>query len=410
MTTDKSSSSSDLAGKVVIYSVSGLPSQGIPYATFDRIAKYCKQDINGNPQADTYGFPREHMPQQAEPIAHAQNAWALGTGDFPTKGAKFNPGQVVKDFYFAKYDVEPTFRVRVVRHKKTASSDVVKRHLYLDVYMATGAADTDGVPDDLNQIDSGMKVKATEAAAKQLTSLPIILMEFTTLETGKGSAKVRTPVMRFASTDHVDSMILPAVDRLIQQMKDKVERAKNNAGDQAIRAGVRRWLEANMTYPIRGSGGNYFLPQQERKVDPDTGQVIEFGTDEKIDGLLCYFDELADLCPQYVDDKPEIMVLDALRSNKGSLHSQRTTDSLMEKAIEAVSSRLQNVLEDVAPVLTGKLGDKAAQMRVRNADLEVLQIYRALDSYRSAFDDKLSKLDSMVELADERLEEARKAV
>lgn len=399
----------DLAGKVIIYSVSGIPSQGIPYMTFDRIAEFCGSSPD-NPQDQTYGYPREYMPQKAEPIAHAQNAWSLGTGDFPTRGAIFNPGQDVKDFYFAKYDVEPTFRVRVVRHKKATGSEVVKRHLYLDVFMATGSSDTDDAPDDLNALNKETKVKAAEAAAKQLTSLPIILMEFTTLETGKGDTKLRTPVMRFVPTDHVDTAIMPAVLRLIEQMKQKVQTAKDNAHDQAIRAGVRRWLQVNSCFGIRGSGGNYFLPMQERKVDPDTGKIIQYGTDEKIDGLICYFDELADLCGQYVDDKPEIMVLDAYRSSKGSLHSKRTTDSLMGKASEAINGRLQAILDDIGPVFDGKLGDKASAKRIQAADTEILQIYRSLDAYRDAFQDQFSRLDAIVELADERLESAREVI
>jgi hypothetical protein len=237
--------------------------------------------------------------------------------------------------------------------------------------------------------------------------LPIALMEFTTLESGKGDAKITTPVMRFVPTEHVDQMIMPAVERLIAQMRSKVETAKNNANDQAIRAGVRRWLQANSCFAVRGSGGNYFLPQQDRKVD-DNGKVTQYSTDEKIDGLICYFDELADLCPQFAD-RPEIMVLDALRSNRGSLHSKRTSDSLMEKALNSVNGRLQSVLEDVAPVLDGKLGDKAAAKRVQKADLEILQIYRDLNAYKDAFEDKFETLNDIIELADERLEEARKA-
>lgn len=405
--TSSISSSSDLAGKVVIYSVSGMPSAGIPYASFDAIAEFCGSNPD-NPQDDTYGYPRGFMPQMAEPVAHAQNAWATGTGDFPTKGMLFNPGRDVKDFYFAKYDVEPIFRVRVVRHKKAAGSDVVKRHLYLDVYMATGEADTDGIPDDLNQINKDSKVAAAQAAAKQLTSLPVVVMEFAILETGKGDEKTRTPVMRFVPTEHVDQAIMPAVERLIGQMKTKVELAKNNAGDQAIRAGVRRWLQANSCFAVRGSGGNYFLPQRERTLD-ESGQVTEYSTDEKIDGLLCYFTELADLCTGQSSDRPEIMILDAFRSNKGSLHSQRTTESLMEKAFKAIDGRLESVLEDVAPVLQGALGEKASQKRIRTADLEVLQIMRDLDAYREAFQDQFEQLDGRIELADDRLEEARKS-
>lgn len=412
MTTNQSSSSSDILGKVIIYSVSGIPEDGIPYADFDRIAEFCANSPD-NPFNDSYGFPREYMPQVGEEIAHAQNAWAQGTGNFPSKGEVIKTSDIdesVSEHYHDKFGVYPVFRFRVIRLKKNPGSNVVKRHLYLDVMTATAGADTE---DDNLAASSqeARKAKATKAAAKQLDSFPVALMEFGTHDTVGADGKTkRQAVMRFQETEHVDRFggkLRTTVADRIERIKDEIRVAKDNANDQSIRAGVRSWLADNGCFAVRGSGGNYFITEQPRRTD-ENGKVVQYSTEEKIAGLVCYFDELADYC-RHGFDPAEIMILDAMKNVKGSLYSRRTNASLMDKATESINTRLQAVLDDLAPVLQGSIGDKACAKRTQKADLEILQIYRDLDNYREAFENKFSTLDQIVELADERIKEARKA-
>ncbi len=398
---------STVAGKVIIYSVSGIPKKGIAYDDFDQIAEHCNANPD-DPQDQRYGFPRNYMPQRAATqVQHDQNAWELGTGDFPAKGAIFNPGQAVKDFYFEQYDVEPIFRVRVVRHKKAKDSSVLKRHLYLDVLMATGESDLDDAPTDLTAIDKDSKIKASKAAAKQLTSVPIVLMEFKAVEMPDPTnpAKViRKGMYRNTVTDDVDARIAPRIEKLIEQMMKKVQDAKDHAQDQSIRAGVRRWLSDNSCFSIRGgsgSGGAYFLPNLEEQTED--GRITRPSTDSKIDGLLCYFDQLGDLLDPDAQ-KPEVMILDAMRSGSGSIHTARTNNDIMGKAAESIKGRISGVLEEINKITDGKISERNVKNKVDNADMEVMRIFRALNQYREAFDDKFAQLEDLCELVEERLD------
>lgn len=398
-----------IPGSIIIYSVSGIPKAGIPYEDFDSIFEACADNPDA-PGQDFGGFDRDCMPtMNSSEVQHALSAWELGTGDFPTKGALFNPGQAVIDHYTTD-DVQPIFRVRVVRHRKGNDGDVIKRHLYMDVLRATAESDLAIDAPDLRDVDEHSKQLATEAAMEQLVSMPIILMEFASQIVGEDEKgrPVYGAAMRFAPTSNVDRKILPAIQQLTDTMKAKVKQAKGSANDQKIRTGVRKWLKRHACFSVRGgsgAGATYFIPEFDAPVD-ENGVKTGPSSADLLNGLACYFDQLADLCP--AGTGPDLMIVDAV-SSRGKLFSRRSNDNMIEKAQEAINDRLDKAIKDMAPIIEGKMREQDITRRMATVEAEISMTYRALDQYRAAFDDKFDKLESLIELVEDRLAEARKA-
>lgn len=294
------------------------------------------------------GFNLAYVPQQPD----KRYAWKKATN--LRGGLKIQPPPHKLDEIKAQYGVVP--KVKLTTEIISDAAPVLVRHI-----VRTATIPTDGPKDKRTLADT------------QLDNSTVCIMEY----------DVDNQVMKSTSeTDLNDDegWVNGNLKQVITDLHARVHKAVNMADNAEVRNGVREWIIAQAGTLVT-SGGAYFLPYRAGLID-------------KLRSLKTYVELLKQYQVDPTKRNPQIMIIPVNKDNKGDFDLGLDVAS---NAIETFKGRLQNLADDLAPVI----GKKGKSYRSENVSkktraavtTEFFRLKADVECYRNALGDDLAALD-----------------
>jgi hypothetical protein len=309
-------------------------------------------------------FDESFIPSPPKQRGAWEKATQLGAG-----GIKIPLHQEKLDEIKKRYGVVPVVRLFTKIISRQAPHLI--RHIAREVY----------IPVDEAKINPGEAVSKERLAQEQFRPKTVAILEYDT-ESG-----IATAVGQKHLAD-IEGWTNGEVQKLVDQLLDDIDTKMNYADSDAVRHSVRDWL-LGKGGTLQSSGGAYFLPFTEDKID-------------QLKSLKVFVESLAEYRSNEQVDPPQVLIFPL--TEDGDLLDTRL--DVAQNAVKAFSGQLADLLKEIQPVLDGGRTENVSRKISERARAQLNEIMINIAQYRLVLRDNLSQLDTALAQAQATLDKA----